>query len=147
MPVEREQPHQGESILRKEFVATVLGAAQMNLAKDGELVPALFLQTKDDEHLVVVLENFPSDSDEKRMYLTALGIALDNTSRSPIEAIFLCEAWYVEEERGQRDPNVPPSQHPQRKEAIAIMGLNRKRSRLTHVLQPFHRDEQNQPVF
>ena len=53
----------------------------------------------------------------------------------------------MEEERGQRDPNIPPSQHPQRKEAIAIMGRNRKRSRLTHVLQPFHRDEQNQPVF
>lgn len=148
MPLlERESPPQRESILGKDFVDVVLGAAQLNLAKDGELVPALFLRTQDDEQVVVVLENFPADSDSKQLYLTALGLALDSTGRHVAEALFLSEVWYVEAERGQRGPTVPPRQHPQRKEAIAIMGRNRQRSRLTHVLQPFQRDAQNQPVF
>ena len=65
----------------------VLGAAQMNLAKDGEVVPVLFLQTEADEQMVVVLENFPDDGDEKQLYLTTLGIALDSTGRTVEEAI------------------------------------------------------------
>ena len=145
--MEREPRSLSESILGKEFVDVVMGAAQMNLAKDGELVPALFLQTQDDEQMVVVLENFPADGDEKRLYLASLGVALHSTGRRIDEAIFLSEVWYVEEEKEGEHLEARPSQHPQRREAIAVMGRDAQRSRLTHVLQPFHRDNQNQPVF
>lgn len=148
MPREREPSHQSESILGKEFVDIVLGAAKVNLEKDGELVPALFLRLDSGEQLVVALGDFPATSDEKRVYLSVVGMALSDTGRRINEAIFVCEAWYVSVKKEERaDLKLPPSQHPKRQEAIVVMGRNRERTRLTHVLQPFQRDAQNRPVF
>ncbi len=74
-------------------------------------------------------------------------MALHGTGRRINEAVFVCEAWYVEQAKEGADLAVAPRHHPQRKEAIAVMGRDAKRTRLTHMLQPFHRDEHNQPVF
>lgn len=43
--------------------------------------------------------------------------------------------------------DVPPSQHPSRKEGISIVGRNSRETRFTQVLQPFSRDVDNQPIF
>ena len=147
MLVEREQPSQGESILAQEFVETVLQAARMNLERDGALHPVLFLQLESREQMVMLLKEFPDTVEERQEYFTALGIALSHTGRRIDEAVFVSEAWYVEMGEGRTEFDVAPSRHPQRREAIVVMGRDAKRTRLTHVLQPFHRGDQNQPVF
>ena len=75
MLVEREQPYQGESILAKEFVETVLTAARVNLERDGALHPVLFLELRSDEQMVMLLKEFPDTVGERQEYFTALGMA------------------------------------------------------------------------
>ncbi len=147
MLVEREQPSQSDSILAKEFVETVLEVARKNLERDGALHPVLFLELRNDEQLVMLLKEFPDTVEERQDYFTALGLALPHTGRRIDEAVFVSEAWYVGMEEGGTEFDVAPSQHPERREAIVVMGRDAKRTRLTHVLQPFHRGEQNQPIF
>ena len=147
MPIEKEKPSQGESILGQEFVETVLTAARLNLERDGALHPVLFLQLESREQMVMLLKEFPDTVGERQEYFTALGMALSHTGRRIDEAVFVSEAWYVGMEEGRTEFDVAPSQHPQRREAIVVMGRDAKRTRLTHVLQPFQRGDQNQPIF
>ena len=147
MLVERERPSQGESILAQEFVETVLHAARVNLERDGALHPVLFLQLESREQMVMLLKEFPDTAGERQEYFTALGMALSHTGRRIDEAVFVSEAWYVGMEEGRTEFDVAPSQHPERREAIVVMGRDAARTRLTHVLQPFHRRGQNQPIF
>ena len=147
MHVEREQPSQSESILAKEFVETVLTAARVNVERDGALHPVLFLELRSDEQVVMLLKEFPDTVGERQEYFTALGMALSHTGRRIDEAVFVSEAWYVGMEEGGTEFDVAPSQHPERREAVVVMGRDVKRTRLTHVLQPFHRGDRNQPVF
>ncbi len=147
MPVEKEKPSQGESILARGFVETVLTAARVNLERDGALHPVLFLGLKSDEQMVMLLKEFPDTVGERQEYFTALGMALSHTGRKIDEAVFVSEAWYVGMEEGRTEFDVVPSQHPERREAIVVMGRDAGRTRLTHVLQPFHRGDQNQPIF
>ncbi len=147
MPVEKEKPSQSESILAQPFVETVLQAARVNLERDGALHPVLFLQLESSEQMVMLLKEFPDTVEERQEYFTALGMALPHTGRRIDEAVFVSEAWYVGMEEGRTEFDVAPSQHPQRREAIVVMGRDAARTRLTHVLQPFHRGDQNQPIF
>ena len=147
MPVEKEKPSQNESILGQEFVETVLQAARVNLERDGALHPVLFLRLRSDERMVMLLKELPNTAGERQEYFTALGMALRHTGRRIDEAVFMSESWYVEMEKGEAEIDVAPSQHPQRREAITVMGRDAKRTRLTHLIQPFRRDDQNQPIF
>ena len=147
MPIEKEKPSQGESILAQGFVETVLQAARVNLERDGALHPVLFLQLESSEQMVMLLKEFPDTVGERQEYFTALGLALPHTGRRIDEAVFISESWYVEMGEGKTEFDVAPSQHPERREAIVVMGRDAGRTRLTHVLQPFHRSEQNQLIF
>ena len=147
MPVEKEKPPQSESILGQEFVETVLQVARVNLERDGALHPVLFLRLRSDERMVMLLKELPNTAGERQEYFTALGLALRHTGRRIDEAVFMSESWYVEMEEGGAEIDVAPSQHPQRREAITVIGRDDRRTRLTHVLQPFHRGDQNQPIF
>ena len=63
------------------------------------------------------------------------------------EAILVAESWYVGKPDIDANLEVAPSQHPDRKEAITLVGRNATESRSVYAIQPFSRDEQNKPVF
>jgi len=146
MPVEQEKPSQGESILAKEFVERVLVAARENLEKDGHLLPALFLQFANGERDIFLLKELPDTTDEKQAYFTALGLFVRSARGGIREAVFVSEVWYVGLEEEGADPEVAPSRHPGRQEAIVIVGRDAGGTRQTFAIQPFARDRQNQPV-
>ena len=147
MPVEQEKPSLGESILAKEFVETILVAAKENLEKDGHLLPALFLQFNDGERTILLLKELPDTTEEKQAYFTALGLFVRSARGEIREAVFVSEAWYVGLEDGREDPEVAPSRHPDRQEAIVIVGRDAGGRRQAFAIQPFARDGQDRPVF
>ena len=56
------------------------------------------------------------------------------------------EAWIVTQPEAQ-ELEVAPRQHPNRKEAIALVGRDAQNSSLVFAIQPFQRDDENQLVF
>jgi len=142
----KEASPSGESILAQEFVETILTAAQENLKEHGYLSPVLFLHLESGERLVSILP-LPDTPEEKQMYFTDLGLAIRQAGQRIHEAVFASEAWYVEVKEESDAFNVAPSQHPERREAITIVGRDALRTRFTFLVQPFSRDSQNQPVF
>ena len=44
-------------------------------------------------------------------------------------------------------PEIAPIQHPQRKEAITLVGRDALTQRFVFAIQPFHRDQQDVPGF
>ncbi len=135
------------SILDRPFVENILTTARHNLEMDGALVPMAFARLGD--HLVVPvgLPDLPNDGDPKRMLLIGLGAKLRAQGQEINEAIMLVETWFVD---GLKHPNAAktrPSQHPARQEAIVVVGRNAANTRHTTVIQPFMRDDDNQPVW
>ncbi len=142
-----ETNHGNESILSQEFVATILYAAKENLKKDGSLSPVLFARFFDGEQSVFLLE-LPDTTKEKQAYFTTLGSSVRRSGRRLHEAVFVSEVWYLNETRNRRiSLDMRPSEHPERKEAILIVGRNADRTCLIYLVQPFSRNRRNQPMF
>ena len=146
MLVEQEKPSQGESILAKAFVETVLTTAKGTLEKDGYVLPVLFLQFANGERGIFLLKELPDTTDEKQAYFTALGLFVRSARGGIREAVFVSEAWYVGLEDEGADLEVAPSRHPDRQEAIVLVGRDAGGTHQTFAIQPFARDRQNQPV-
>ena len=81
------------------------------------------------------------------MYFTFLGLSFLETGRRVQEAVLLSESWYLEKAVGSDPPAIAPSQHPQRKEAITLVGRNAAAQQFVFAIQPFQRDAQDAPVF
>jgi hypothetical protein len=136
-----------ESILLQSFVEGILNQARQNLQKDGAVAPVLFLQFQDGEGGIMPLD-LPDTHEERRLYFTAIGLAFLAEGKQVDEALFLSETWYVGADKNERlTPDVAPSEHPRRREAITIVGRDAARSRYTVVIQPFGRDKQQKPIF
>lgn len=148
MPQRKEDESQElGSILGQKFVEFILEGARQNLLKDSNLAPMLFLRFKSGERGILPLA-LPSTVEERQEYFRAMGVSFATTGKAIDQALFLCETWYVETEEGkQLNLAVPPSRHPKRREAITVMGRDAERTRYTAVIQLFHRDRHQRPVF
>ena len=140
----RETGETGESILDREFVETLLTIAQENLKSQGSLLPALFLDLESGERAMISPE-LPSTSEERKLMFSALGLSIHLSGQRIREALFVSEVWFVTDEDAPLEG--PPAEHPNRREAISIMGRDAGNTRATYLLQPFTRNQQNQPVF
>lgn len=124
----------------------MLRQARLNLLRDGSLAPVLFVQFQNHEKGVLPLE-LPTDPEEKPEYFAIIGLVFASAGKQLNEALMLSETWYVSrEEDAALTLEVRPSEHPQRKEAISMMGRNAQRTRYTFVVQPFGRDTRQRPV-
>ncbi len=136
-----------ESILAQSFIEGILKQAKQNLKNDGALAPFLFLHFKDGERGIMPLD-LPETHVGRQLYFAAIGFAFLSEGKMLEETVFLSETWYVEgDEKRRLSFDVAPSQHPQRREAITIVGRDAPRTRYTIVIQPFGRDSHQQPMF
>jgi hypothetical protein len=137
-----------ESILTEEFVEPILTVTREFLKYNDHLGPALFLLMENGEQGVIPLAYLDSlkSTKDKRAYFTSLGLSIRQAGDRIREALLVSDVWYIKpEEEGTLD--ITPSKHPNRKEAIAVVGRDAQGTRFTHVLQPFRRDSQDRPIF
>jgi hypothetical protein len=134
------------SILTRDFVRGILRGAQQNLVHDGGLAPVLFLRLDNDERGMLALDR-PPTHDEKVKYFAGLAFVIEHAGRRIHEVLFVSESWYVSKEEGRElSTEIRPSQHPDRKEAIVLVGRDAKGTCQAFLVQPFTRDIHNRPV-
>ena len=141
----KENTNQPESILTPEQVEEILEKARTNLERHGHLVSTLFLHLTSGEKVLTEL-SLPCIHEEKQAYFTFLGKAIRYSGYEIREAILLSESWVVMAPQAE-GLGVSPSQHPNRQEAITLVGRNAPNNRSIFAIQTFHRDHRNQPVF
>ena len=141
-----EAAHNQESILSRAFTEVILQGARENLSSHGCLGTTLLIGLDNGERGVVPL-SLPGTFEEKQFYFSTLGISFLKSGRQIQEAILVSESWYVKAPENDYHPNTAPSQHPQRKEAITLVGRDIFAQHFVFAIQPFHRDQQNKPVF
>ena len=141
-----EPAREQETILSRGFVDVILQGARENLAAHGSMATTLFLRLDNDERCLFPLSP-PPTYPEKRNYFIFLELSFLETGRRIQEAVLLSESWYIEKTVGSHPPEIAPSQHPQRKEAITLVGRDAAAQHSVFALQPFHRDPQNALVF
>lgn len=134
------------TILAQPFVDAILGTAKRNVEADGFLTPVVFVQFANGERIVCPLK-LPNTPDEKRRYFINLGCEFRQAGRIIQEALALLEGWYVDARTAASTLQFAPSQHPQRQEALVVIGRNAEQTRSTSVIQPFGRGDQNRPVW
>lgn len=135
------------SILTKEATARLLKIACENLARDGFLVPVLFLHLAAKAPLILELKEFPNTFLKKQAYFGTIGAHFGRLGQRIQEAVSLTEAWMVLAQQAPAAFRFPPSQHPSRQEILALIGRNAANTRSTQVIQPFARDASNQPLW
>jgi len=133
------------SILTKDFLKPILATARKNLEADGRLYPVLFLHWGDGK-LAAGLVQLPATSEEKRAYFTSLGLSLGQQGKKIHEAVFVAESWFVMAQK-PASLDISPSQHPERREAIIIVGRDAAATRYSLLVQPFGRDGEGRPVW
>lgn len=147
--VERGPKHEPiqylESLLSKAVVERILDDARQNLAASGSLQPTLFVQLENGERGIVPI-SLPESHPEKRIYFSLLGMSFFQTGHMVREAILVSEAWVITQPEAQ-GLDVAPSQHPNRKEVITLVGRDAQNSSLVFAIQPFQRDDDNRLVF
>ena len=134
------------SILSREVIEDLLITAKKNLERYGSLQPVLFVQLANGERLAVAV-SLSGTGEEKRRVFTDLRTLLQRQGRIVDEAVLLSEGWFVDAQKVVNATLVPPSQHPQRQEAITLVGRDAHRTRTTCVVQPFGRTENGQPTW
>jgi hypothetical protein len=139
-------PKHTQTIHDQTFIDAMLGKAKTNLETDGFLTPVVFLYLKDGERIMCGVE-LPRTSKEKRQCFFNLGRTFREEGRTIREAVFMSEGWYVDARKAKDILAVAPSQHPQRQEAIVVIGRNADKMQYTSVIQPFTRDDKNRPVW
>ena len=142
----KESAHEHETILSQDFGDAIMQGARENLSAHGSLTTTLFLRLGNGDRGLIPL-SLPPTHAEKRIYFTFLGLSFLETGQRIREAVLLSESWYIEKTEGCDPPEIAPSQHPQRKEAITLVGRDAAAQRFVFALQPFHRDPQNALVF
>jgi hypothetical protein len=135
-----------QSILDSRSIEEILRMAKKNLECDGHVAPVLFLQLQTGKQLMTPL-HFPEITEERRRYLTGLGFALLRDGKILAEAVMVLETWFVRTKGNLAPLTMAPSQHPQRKEAVVLIGRNATKSRSVIVMQPFSRGSKGEPIW
>ena len=134
-----------ESILTSEIVESLLESGKETLLLDGHLAPTLFLHLEHGEKLATDL-SLPCIQEEKQAYFKFQGKSIRYSGHALKEAILLAETWFVMADK-QDELTIPPSQHPNRQEAITLTGRNAQNNRSVFAIRPFRRDDHNKPIF
>jgi hypothetical protein len=135
-----------ESLIRRGFVENILSTARSNLLRDGHLSTMLFLHLAHGERFFTPV-TMPHIPEEKQAFFTFLGRAIQHADHRVGEAVLLAESWIVMADENQTSLSGFPSQHPNRKEAITVAGRDARNTNFVFAIQPFGRDQLNQPVF
>ncbi len=128
-----------QSILNADNIQNILKIAKENVERNGALQPVVFLHLTSGEHLVTPFDT-SGTSQDKIIAMARIGFSLAKQGKAVAEAIMLAEGWFVSQMDGKLDLTTPPSEQPQRREAIVLVGRNASRSRVSSVLQPFTRN-------
>jgi hypothetical protein len=143
----RNEPlRNSETILTKDFVKQIFHDAREHLGKFDGLPTTLFVLLDNNDHVLFPL-TIPETHEEKCAYFGLLGFSIQDSGRQIQEAILVAESWYVGKPEIDAHLDVAPSQHPNRKEAITLVGRDVTGLRSVYAIQPFDRDVQNKPVF
>ncbi|MBC8335713.1 MAG: hypothetical protein ISR59_02380 [Anaerolineales bacterium] len=116
------------------------------VGKFGGLPTTLFVLLDNGDRVLIPL-SIPGTHEEKCAYFGLLGFSILDLGRQVQEAILVAESWYVGKPEIDAHLEVAPSQHPNRKEAISLVGRNSTGLQSVYAIQPFSRDAQNKPVF
>jgi len=143
---EIEPAHKQETILSRDFIDAIIQGARENLATHGSLTTTLFLCLDNGEQGIIPL-SLPPTHEGKQRYFTFLGLSFLENGRQVQEAVLVSESWYVETTVGEISSETSPSQHPNRKEAITLVGRDALAQHFVFAIQPFSRDSQDCPVF
>ncbi len=135
-----------ETILTEDFVKQILHDARMHLGEFGGLPTTLFVLLDNNDHVLIPLA-IPDNHEEKYAYFGLLGFSIQDSDRQVQEAILVAESWYVGKPEIDMHLDVAPSQHPDRKEAITLVGRDYTGSKSAYAIQPFSRDAKNKLVF
>jgi hypothetical protein len=144
--LEKEVPMAIPSLLAKGVLEPMLNTARKNLARDGFLMPVLFVAVPDSRHGIVPLA-LPQTAEQKQRYFAHLGFLFRRSGQTVSAAAMLSESWFVNPQTAPAALKLMPSQHPCRQEAVVLIGRNAGNTRSTHVVQPFARDRHNRPVW
>lgn len=134
-----------DSILSFENVQRILATAKENLKCDKFLQPVLFIQLATGEHLAAPVE-LSGTTAEKVFSIRRISYSLLEEGKTIEEAILLGEGWFVAAKE-PHELSVPPSQHPDRREAIFLMGRNAKKTRIISIVQPFVWGANGEPIW
>ena len=122
-----------KSILTKKTIQDVLVIAKDNLEKDGSLLPVIHVNCKGK----IVIVGLPLDDlIDRRKLFTGLGIKLRNAVGEIDEALFVSETWYYKADKDEK-LDIRPSQHPNKKEAIMLVGRNKSGKKQVLAMQPY----------
>lgn len=135
-----------DSILTQTFIETTMVAARKNLERDGKVVPALFVRLSNNQRLVVLVD-LAATSEQKQAHFAAIGRLLRKNGQDISEAMLVSEGWFVKPPKGTSALDIRPSQHPQRREAIVLIGRDAAGERASSLVQPFGRDPENKPLW
>ena len=133
-------------MLDSTTIQEILNIGKKNLELDGKLYPILFFRLQTGEQLYTALK-LPDGADMRRLYITGLGFSLLKDGKVLEEAVMLTEGWVVAVNKKADYLAVAPSQHPQRKEAIIMIGRDAAKSRQFLLIQPFTRGSKNEPLW
>jgi len=133
------------SFLAQAVLEPMLNTARKNLERDGYLVPVLFVQASI-AGLQIGSLMLPQTPEQKRRYLAGLGSAFRQRDQMIRSAAMLSESWFVNAQETPGTMTIPPSKHPDRQEAISLIGRDANKTRITHVIKPITRDAQNRPL-
>jgi hypothetical protein len=137
---------QTSTILTKAFVTFVLDIAQHYLETDGYLGTVLFLKPERGAPLMYTPQ-LATDIERRQRLFARLGASLHRSGLRAVEAVLLMESWFVQPKQALAGLTVRPSQHPDRQEAIVLVGRNAGNTRASRVIQPFHRGPEKRLVW
>ena len=135
-----------QSILDDTAFQETLERAKENLKRNGAVAPVIILLTDKGERILVQID-LPGSAYERQKQLTNLGFLLAGKGIVVDEAVMIIETWIVSSKAEKDLLKVVPSQHPQRKEAIVLVGRNASKSRSGMLIQPFTRGIKGEPVW
>jgi hypothetical protein len=134
------------SILAEAFCEHLFTTARKNLERDGFLAPVMFVNVGTRSPVIVPLM-YPPSSQEKQRYFIELGIRFRTLGQTILEAVMLMESWTVNAQTAPSALRFLPSQHPSRREAIALIGRNATNNCVTFVMQLFTKGKNNHLVW
>ncbi len=134
------------SILTQGVLEPLLRTARQNLARDGFLIPFLLVKFAATVPVIVPLD-LPTTPEQKQRYFRQLGLQFGRGGQLMQAAVMLSESWFVNAQQAPAASRFLPSAHPCRQEAIMMVGRNADNTRATHVIAPFVRAGNHQPVW
>jgi hypothetical protein len=131
------------SLLTKEMTERWLKAACENFERAGFLFPVLFLDVTEKGRIIHMLTELPNTPEQKQAYFAKIGAQYWHQGQLIREAVLLMESWMVLVQESPGAFRMQPSQHPNRKEVLVLIGRDAANTRSTKVIQSFTREPTN----